>query len=682
MSKLFYPKLAAQNCVKNGKFYFPYLLTVTGCSAAFYIILALAQTSSLPEMQRYYYLNMFMVIGAFLLGFFTLIFLFYTNSFLMKRREKEISLYNILGMGKRNIAVVLSFEALYTWVMGVGSGILFGMLLQRIVTMLLTKLLRMDVMFSFYISWTAIWMTALFFGAVLLLTLMNNLRRLHVQKPVELLRGGNMGEREPKTKWLLTVLGVITLGAGYYMAVSTANSMKALEVYFIAVFLVIIGTYCLFSAVSVAILKALRKNKKFFYRTGNFIGVSGMLHRMNRNAVGLANICILSTMVLVMVSSTLALFLGTEDMLSNRYPGDINIDMQYYTSEPFNINKVETKLEAAVEKQGLKVERMTGYSVFETTLDYSGGDFIMHVADTYGTNSGRYVVFLVAEDYNKLSGQNVSLEKGQILFSGADVLKSNIDFRFREYNSDEERVFSFSAAPTPENFHTGEFDVYASVVDYIILPDLDTMKEMKTAHSWAYGSDSRPRLSWKCIIDTDGTDEQIMDCAMKISDADVSGLTGDDEINWEQYVIQTREENREEFYSMNGGFFFLGIFLGVIFLMATVLIIYYKQISEGYEDRERFRIMRQVGLEKREIRRSINLQILIVFFAPLVVAGIHVAFDFNLMSQLLKLFGLVNPGLSIWCTLGTFLVFALIYALVYMLTARVYYRIVSDDSKN
>ena len=311
MSKAFYPRLAAQNCIKNGKFYFPYLLTVVISSAAFYINLALAQTGSLPELKRYFYLSMFMTVGTFVLGLFFIIFLIYTNSFLMKRRGKELALYNILGMGKGNIGLVLSFETLYTWLIGAGGGILLGMLLQRLITMLVTRMLRIDVKYEFFISVYGIAVTAIFFGALLFVTLLLNLGRLHVQKPVELLRQGNVGEREPRTRWLLTILGLLSLGGGYAIALTTHNSIQAIGVYFVAVFLVIIGTYCLFSAVSVAVLKALRKNKGFFYRTGNFIGVSGMLHRMNRNAVGLANICILSTMVLVMISATLALFLGT-----------------------------------------------------------------------------------------------------------------------------------------------------------------------------------------------------------------------------------------------------------------------------------------------------------------------------------------------------------------------------------
>ena len=678
MSKAFYPRLAAQNCIKNGKFYFPYLLTVVISSAAFYINLALAQTGSLPELKRYFYLSMFMTIGTFVLGLFFIIFLIYTNSFLMKRRGKELALYNILGMGKGNIGLVLCFETLYTWLIGTGGGILLGILLQRLITMLVTKMLRIDVKYEFFISVYGIAVTAIFFGALLFVTLLLNLGRLHVQKPVELLRQGNVGEREPRTRWLLTILGLLSLGGGYAIALTTHNSIQAIGLYFVAVFLVIIGTYCLFSAVSVAVLKALRKNKGFFYRTGNFIGVSGMLHRMNRNAVGLANICILSTMVLVMISATLALFLGTEDAIATRYPGDLNAEVWYWTDRPFDTDRAEQKLTEALKEQGAAVTGSLSYSTTNRPAGFDGSSFIIQ-DDVYDTGSDRILIPLTAEDYNKLSGQKVSLAKDQMLISGSDSLVGDVRFVFRGESG--EQVMRFSAAPTAEAFSLSSGDVYLGMVDYIILPDPDTLKEFENNCARALGEDEA-FLSWYCEINTDGSDEEKAAWSAAISDPDNCGLAGDDSIQWQLFRMDSQAENRQDFYTMNGGFFFLGVFLGFVFLMATVLIIYYKQISEGYEDRERFRIMRQVGLEKREIRRSINVQILIVFFAPLVVAGVHVAFDFNLVRLMLILFGLKNAALTAWCTVGTFLVFALIYALVYLLTARVYYRIVSGESRD
>lgn len=677
MSKAFYPRLAVQNCIKNGKFYFPYLLTVIFTAAAFYIDAALSYTRDLPNMSRYGYLSMYMTFGTFVLGLFTLIFLIYTNSFLMKRRTKELGLYNVLGMGKRNIAIVLSFESLYTYVVGVGIGIAAGMLLQKLITMLAQKLMRVDVVFHYAISGEGILTTAIFFGAVLLLTLLINLRRLHVQNPVELLRGGNMGEKEPKTRWLLAVIGVLTLGGGYYLALTTSDPVSALTIYFVAVILVIIGTYCLFCAVSIAVLKLLRKNKKFYYKTGNFIGVSGMLHRMNRNAVGLANICILSTMVLVMISATLSLYVGTGDSLNVRYPAQLNAELRYMAGDAFDGELAQQRITAAVEQEGLTLTQVKSYGISEITMGYDGNG---NYTDGDSSTLGQYeeihtLVFMTAQDYETLSGQKVELKKGQAMLAGQRAKSGQVSFNFPTEDG-EIQAMRFELLQGDEDFSMGDYVVYIQKTYYYILPDQETMTELVKIQD--QGMYTKGLIRWHLLIDTDGEPEQQIDCAMKISDADKIGLAEEDRLNWEWYRVESRAYSTEDFYSTNGGFFFLGIFLGSIFIMAMVLIMYYKQISEGYEDRARFQIMQQVGLPKKEIRRSINAQILVVFFAPLIVAGIHVAFDFNLVRMLLTLFGMFNWKLAALCTLATFAVFALLYAAVYALTARTYYKIVSE----
>ncbi len=676
MSKAFYPKLAAQNCVKNGKFFFPYLLTIICTSAAFYINLAIAKTPDTPEMERYSYLSAYMMFGTVILGLFSLVFVIYTNSFLMKRRSKELGLYNVLGMGKKNIGLVLSFETLYTWVLGVGLGISLGMLTQRLFTMLAQKLMCADVVYHYYVSAPAAAVTAGYFALVLGLTLLINLRRVHLQNPVELLRGGNVGEREPKTRWLLTVLGLLTLFGGYYIAVSTSDALSALAMYFVAVFLVIIGTYCLFTAVSIAVLKLLRKNKKFYYKTGNFIGLSGMLHRMNRNAVGLANICILSTMVLVMISATLSLYVGTEDSLNTRYPGQINVSVLYSAGEPFDTEKAEEKLSAATARQGLGVTDILSYSTVELHMFNSGGSY----TDAYNEeNLGScIVIFFTAADYNKITGESIQLKKTQAMKVGGIARTDTVSFNFRQSDSGELRGLNYELLQGDTDFDTGEYGVYSSRVEYFVLPDSQALQELGELSRW--GGLSSGYLDWICRIDTDGTPEEQVACTALLNDTEYAGFENDASIRWERYIVTGREANRQDFYSTNGGFFFLGIFLGFIFIMAMVLIMYYKQIAEGYEDRERFAIMQQVGLPKSEIRRSINVQVLVVFFAPLVVAGVHVLFDFYLVRMLLMLFGMFNWKLAAWCTAATFGVFTLMYAAVYGLTAKTYYNIVSEKS--
>ena len=678
MNKLFYPKLAGQNIIKNGKFYFPYLLTVVVSAASFYIMTALAFYSNLPGKQRYDYLMMFMTLGSFVLALFIVIFLSYTNSFLMKRRSKELGLYNILGMGKSSIGIVLCWESLYTWLCGVVIGIPLGMLFQKLVMMLVGRMMRFDTIFEFYVSGKGIAATMILFAAVIALTLLNNLRRLHLQRPVELLHGQNAGEREPKTKWVLTVLGIVSLGAGYYIAVNTKDAMSALAIYFVAVFLVIIGTYCLFAAVSIAVLKALRKNKRFYYKTSNFIGVSGMLHRMNRNAVGLANICILSTMVLVMVSATLSLYIGTVDSVNSLYPFDLSGVFYYNYDDNFDAEGIEAGLTAAVREQGLEPTRVWSYSYMSLYMVGNNNE-LANIGD--GSSGSTVLTFmLTAADYESICGKSLTLAPDEVMYVGGDSRYDTLNFAFIDKNGSVERRSFKTVEPDSEFEIVGEFMVARSNARYIIFSDMEALRGV-----WQEIENTKDELSSvtqmtrHVCLDVSGSNEQKRECAMAISDwENVQPHVAGKKIEWQRYYVNEKTSNAEEFYSLNGGFLFLGGFLGIIFMMAMVLIIYYKQISEGYEDRERYRIMQQVGLQKEEVRSSINKQVLIVFFAPLVVAAVHVAFDFSLVKLMLQLFGLMNVQLALWCTVGSFAGFALIYALVYMRTAKVYYKIVSE----
>lgn len=678
MNKLFYPKLAGQNIIKNGKFYFPYLLTVVVSAAAFYIMTAMSYYGGMPGKRRFEYLTMFMVLGSVVLGLFVLIFLFYTNSFLMKRRSRELGLYNILGMGKSSIGAVLCWESLYTWLCGVVIGIPLGMLLQKLVMMAVERMMRFDTVFEFYVSGKGIAATAILFAAVIALTLINNLRRLHVQRPVELLHGQNVGEREPKTKWVLTVLGVLSLGGGYYIAVNTKDAMSALAVYFGAVFLVIIGTYCLFSAVSIAVLKALRRNKRFYYKTGNFIGVSGMLHRMNRNAVGLANICILSTMVLVMISATLSLYIGTEDSIRLRYPADLMGVFSYNVDNDFDTERLTDGFTEAVRAQGLEPTKVWSYNTMPLYMAENNNELSNVTGDSWpGTTVN--VVMLTAADYNALTGNDLTLAKDEVMYVGGDARFDTLNISIIDGSGGVERR-EFRTVEQDRSFSIGSYVVMVANVKYLIFPDMAALHDIwRLIEDTADEVSSVMLMTCNICVDVSGTDEQKEACGVAVSDWDnVGPYISGDKIEWERYYVNEKTVNAEEFYSMNGAFLFLGVFLGIIFMMAMVLIIYYKQISEGYEDRERYRIMQQVGLPKDEVRRSINTQVLVVFFAPLAVAAVHVAFDFSLVKLMLQLFGLMNVHLALWCTVGSFAGFALIYALVYMRTAKVYYRIVSE----
>lgn len=670
----FYPKLAWGNIVRNRQFYVPYLLTLGGTAAAFYIIGALAGARDLPVMNRYIYLSMFMTFGLFVIAIFAVIFLGYTNSFLMKRRRKELGLYNVLGMGKRNIARMLGMETVYTALIGIGGGILAGLLLQKLVTLLLCRIMAFHgTGFSFYVSREGILATIALFTLILLGNLLVNLIRVGRQSPMELMRSASAGEREPKSNWPMAILGILALGGGYAIAVFTNNAGMAFALYFPAVILVIIGTYALFTAVSIVALKALRKNKRYYYQPRHFIGVSGMLYRMRRNAVGLANICILSTMVLVMVSGTLALYLNSQQTLEKQFPAELSVAVRYQADQTpaFDGDAFSARLLAELREKDCPAEILYSYRRFTLSMDeIPGGYFRRHEYQSQTKD----INFLTAADAEAITGQ-------QLTDFAPVTLRFPLTAAAEQGNggADEYSEITVEAAKLTETVPAvGGAFVNINVPVWLAVKDdaaLQAVWDTQAAAQRVRIPGSSPNamvFQTFCRLNTDPetqlTVERELDFGQGYSAAEVG--------SWERVNADSKESFTRDYYALNGGFFFLGLFLGFLFIMAAVLIIYYKQVSEGYEDRERYRIMRDVGLERKMVKESISSQILVVFFAPLLVAAIHVAFDFQLMLHLLTMFGLHEGGTTLLCTAGTFLVFAVIYGLVYLLTARTYYRIV------
>ena len=687
--KSLYPKLAWQSLKHNGKFYFPYFLTILFTAAVFYIMLALTGASDLPNRIRYEYLSVFMGIGVFLVGVFAVIFLFYTNSFLMKRRNKELGLYNVLGMGKGNIAAVLVWETLILGFSGVVGGILFGMLFQRLLTLIIYRVIHFSTGFTFYISWLGIAVTAIFFGAVLLLNLIFNLIRMGRQNPIAMMREGSAGEKEPKAKWLLALIGLVTLGGGYYIALRVTNSMEAFANYFIAVFLVVIGTYCLFTAGSITLLKILKKNKRYYYQTGHFITISGMLYRMKRNAVGLANICILCTMTLVMISGTVSLYLGTEGVVEVRTPADWTSTLRFRPEEGEpDFDGLTEKVEEIAAAQGVPATESYGFLNSSQDLFLRDGALDtcpLDEKDTVTYDAELEVLFISLDAYNHLTGQSKTLGSDQVLvwcqgwqlpdtltlpyhsFQSQEVSGEPRSFQIKEFLDDFPATGGWSPMIGANNAETGGICV--------VVPDDKTLLDLYEQFQTANGGS----MEWTLFTTLSGTEEEKLE-AYYNTFADYSGENYPDFSgtgSWLAFSTDSKAMNLAESYNMNGGFFFLGVFLGVLFLMAAVLIIYYKQISEGYEDRQRFQIMQKVGLERRQIKKSINRQILVVFFLPLLVAALHLLFDYRLMVLLLQLFAMNDLALSTTCSLATFGVFAVLYVLVYRITARSYYKIVS-----
>ena len=674
MGKLLYPRLAWQNIKGDRRFFAPYFLALLGNVAAFYIMTALAVDPGMSQLHGAMYVQSFCFMGMFIAAVFSAVFLLYVNGFLMKQRKKALGLYNILGMGKSHIAAVLFFETLFVGGAGIVCGLLTGLLFHKLVTLALYKLLRFAVPFGFAISWDAMARTAILFGVLIGLTLLSNLNKVRVSKPIELLYGGQVGEREPRTKWFMTLLGVLTLGAGYYIALRTTNGMEAIAFYFVAVFLVIIGTYCLFTAVSIFVLKALRRNKRFYYKTSHFIGVSGMLYRMKQNAVGLANICILSTMVMVMVSGTLSLYLGTQDIVDRQAPSDLTVLVRYDPdeAEPFDPAAMLRFQEGFIQDQGYSVSEDLIYSSFTFTVGRLPDSSYTTENDLVTLGTAITTIQVLTQDaYAAATGVSLGLEAGEVAFGGEeDVLTIHWGTL--------EGAGSFGRSDLTVAQHLEESlsaDAAVSDTSTLVVADTAALMELYENQKEAYGEDSS-WMEWQASFSVDATDEELRAVQQAynqyVRDDAVFAGTG----KWWSCGWTLRCDVEADAYGLAGGFLFLGIFLGTIFLMATVLIIYYKQISEGYEDKARFEIMQKVGLSREEVRASIRSQVLMVFFLPIAVAAIHILFDFNMVEKLLTLFQVYNTTLTALCTLGTVLVFFLVYGAVYLLTARTYYKIV------
>lgn len=673
----------------NRRFYLPYILTVIGTAAAFYIMAAIVSDPGSKELAAGtsngpMYVSMFMTLGMFVLGLFSCIFLLYTNSFLMKRRQKELGLYSVLGMSKTNIAGIMVFEALYIALIGIGGGIAVGILLTKLVSLALFRLMRLPVPFGFSVQPIAIIIVVLFFAGLILLTLLANLAKVGRSCPVELLRGGNVGEKEPKANWFLTIVGVLFLGAGYAVAMLVDNPGMAVAVYFLAVFAVIIGTYCLFTSVSIAVLKALRRNKRYYYKAKHFISVSGMLYRMKRNAVGLANICILCTMVMVMVSGTLSLYLGSEEQVNVYCPADVVVETTYYASSTEDhVYNEETGEETIEYHTPYDAAAMDAW--FE---DYFAG----HKLTPSAAKAVEYYTFtavdsedhvslvtaVTAETYAQLTGEAApELAPGEALAHVPSGYKFGDGLNFLDKDGNTLSIqFVGEAQLSSAQVELNTAILSQSEDDDIVLVVPDTAALLELVAGQENGS-----YVWRGQYDFDASDEAL---AAMVDDYFAASSEGDgvDAGYYDMLRIDLRSETERDVYGLSGGFLFLGVFLGIVFLMATVLIIYYKQVSEGYEDNARFEIMRKVGLSEREARRAIRSQILTVFFMPILVAAIHIAFDFNLVVLLLCLFSLTNVKLTALCTLGTLLVFCAVYAVVYALTARSYYKIVRPNSGN
>lgn len=655
----FYWKLAFTNLKGNRRVYLPYLLSSVGIIMMFYSINALGQGIDQGALYGGTTVASMMGLGVFVIGLFAVLFLFYTNSFIIKRRKKELGLYNILGMEKRHIAHILFRETLLTAVCSLALGLGLGIVFSRVLFWLLGLLLGTDLAVAFVIPVSAITSTLGLFGLIFLLTLCYNLLQVKLSKPIELLHGGETGEREPKAHWFLAVLGALLLGTGYTMAVTIQDPLSALVFFFVAVILVILGTYLLFITGITAMLKLLKKNKRFYYKTNHFTALSGMLFRMKQNAAGLASICVLFTALLVTVSTTFSLYTSMDGLLRARYPRNVLVSVCDANQEAKDM--VRSAVNQKSQELGLTLENVVDREGWNITTARVGNT--LHTQEVSLETCAVVNIFTQSE-FERFSGQQVDLAENQVLlFDPANTFPEEDTLHI------DDKTYEI----VPSDYVMPEASTLAQIYEmyYLVVRD-ETVVENILAPS---GSDTFPIYSYDFDV-AGGDPEDIAALREALGTVDFSGPG----VEYEALLFEDSATSRQSFMELYGGLFFLGLFLGVLFLLGTALIIYYKQVSEGYDDARRFNIMQKVGMSHREVKQSIHSQILLVFFLPLVMAVLHLAFAFPMLQKILLVMGLNNFPLILCSTLGCVGVFAVAYLVIYALTARTYYNIVESAS--
>ena len=685
----FYIRLAKDGIMKNRKLYFPYILTCICMIMMFYIIYYIGFSADFTKVRGGDMLQSFLSISVFVIAIFALIFLFYTNSFLIRRRQKEFGLYNILGMGKRNLVKILVWENVLTAVISIVSGLFLGILFSKLAELAALRILGGDTGFAIRVEPKPIMATAALFLGIFLLIMLRMIFYIFRLRPVELLKSEKVGEKPPKANWIFALLGAALLAGAYYLAVAVIDPASALFLFFVAVIMVIIATYFLFIAGSVALCRLLQKNKKYYYKTNHFISLSSMVYRMKRNGAGLASICILSTMVLVTLSSTMCLYAQTEDSVQNRYPHDISMDMtssDYSETEPYREIVSEV-----LDEYGEKAENTEQFHMYSVAgLQYED-ELRLNTGNLAGTGAGevesiRSVYMISLDDYNSIAGRNIEMSDDELL-----LYPFKAEYDYNTLSIDDCGTWNVELMDELP-FPVGAAQANMIGSWFIVVKDMSVMQKIEGyRNSLAEADGSIPvafiRESYGFDLSCD--DEKEIKIYNTILER-IAELTGDEgdtadgvqpSVDYPHYYIESKAAGRADIIAINGGLFFLGVLLGAVFLFGTILIMYYKQISEGYEDQDRFDILMKVGMTRKEVKQSINSQVLTVFFLPLITAGIHLTFAYPLISKILLLLSAMEEKLLILVTVCSYLVFALFYVIVYVITSKEYYSIVSGKEK-
>lgn len=659
---LFYSKFALNNLVKNKRFILPYIFSAIFTIASFYILTSLSLGKNLDKLpQGISATKQVLSLGVIVIAIFSAIFLFYTYSFLIKRRVREFGLYSVLGMTKKQIARILILETIFIAVITLVFGLAFGLLFDKLMLLVLLKLFTAGVSFGFVITPIAVFLTILLFGGIFFLLLIYTVIKISRLKIVALLKEENNGEREPKARFILAILGLGLTGYGYYLAQTIQNPIKAITMFFIAVLAVIFGTYLIFMAVSITVLKLMKNNKTFYYKPKNFISVSGLLYRMKRNAVGLANICILSTMVLVTMGTTSALYAGSEEAYNTRFPRDIIVNG--YRSTEGKLTEIEKNVKKATQDAGVEAKDLVSYNMLNVVGRLNGTEISYETGNVGSLDKLRTVVVIELKDYNKVSKEQKTLNTGETLlfidkkgkYEANEITVQGVNLKIKEKLTDFPGALGTAAA--------NAFDTY-----YVVVKDNTDVKKIESA--------LKKKLN---MSDEEGEVYNYVGFNISDKTKEAKVIENFKQLEKEGNInIEGKAENETNFKGFYASFLFIGVFISMIFVVSQVVIMYYKQISEGYEDKDKFGIMRKVGLTDRQIKQSIRSQVLMIFFAPLAIATLHTVVAYPFIEKILKLFLATDNNVFLIALAVTIAVFAVFYLIVYLITSRIYYRIIKE----
>lgn len=659
MNNRFFSSMALRNIKSNKQLYIPYLLSSTVIITMFFLMVSLLTNEFVRE--RSVALSSLFEVGVYIIGIFSVIFILYTNSFLVKRRKKEIGLYGILGLEKKHVAKMLFFETMFTSFLSIAAGLVSGLIFGRLVFLLLNYLLRLPTDIVYSTSPISAVLTIGLFFSIFGITLIYNISQFTFGNPIKLLKGKQEGEKEPKSSLILFILSLILLGWGYGISVTIADPLSAIAKFFFAVMLVIAGTYFLFISGSIFILKALKKNKRIYYQPGAFISISGMLYRMKQNAVGLANICVLASMVIIAISTTMTIYVGSEETLENRYPFENNMTLFGHADTPEEMNtrffEMQDRLKGETESMGLEITDIESFRNGTFFGKLKGDEFVFEDAQ-FQMQESVLIMMIPLEDFNGMTGKSYSLAEDEALYYHSA----------ESYEEDQLTIGNSTYKLTETVNELGE-DINLTETMVLVVPDISHLLETKAFLDEQFPEQNYLTVDASISWNTTGSEEEIQQYAEQLKAQYGGGNLGNQ--RYEARVIE-----RDEWFSLNGGFLFLGIFLGLLFTIGTVLITYFKQVSEGFDDREKFQIMQKVGLDKDMIQESTRSQIVWMFLLPIVVATIHVSFAYPIVRKLLMIFGVTNNITWLLSFIVVVLSFAAIYWMIYRITSRVYYSIV------